>query len=278
MSVHFKCTDIYNNHMSRGEVFAFVFVTEIINSRMTIAMKEPLYKQIARELAQGIVQGKYPPGALFPTEAELCESYAVSRHTVRDALRTLTDQGLISRRKGAGTHVNEPSQSNTDHPLAYLDDLLVLAKNNLRVVKKIDEVVADFELAQVIGCPPGSRWLHVASIRENAMMKDAPICWTDSYASTAFDKVRKLVRSDPYALISDLIEKHYGIKSHEVHQTITAVGVPPKIAKILGVEAGSPAMRIVRRYLDSEGATFETTVSIHPAGRYTCSIVLKHPL
>ncbi|MFV0569770.1 MAG: GntR family transcriptional regulator, partial [Citrobacter portucalensis] len=34
-------------------------------------------------------------------------------------------------------------------------------------------------------------------------------------------------------------------------------------------------MRIVRRYLDRDGKVFETTISIHPAGRYTCSIVLK---
>lgn len=87
--------------------------------------------------------------------------------------------------------------------------------------------------------------------------------------------MKQLVRSDPHALISDLIEEHYGIHSDEVRQTISAVGVPAKVAKALCVEAGSPALRIVRRYLDHHGETFETTVSIHPADRYTCSIVLK---
>lgn len=239
-------------------------------------MKESLYKQMARELALAITQGKYPPGSLFPTEMDLCESWQVSRHTVREALRELAEQGLISRRKGAGTRVCEQKPEMQDHPLASLEDLLVLAKNNLRVVKKTDEVVADVELSQVIGCEPGSRWLHIASTREDPLQENAPICWTDSYISIAYVKVGKLVRSDPYALISALIEKHYGIRSHEVHQSITAVGVPAKIAKILGVEAGSPALRIVRRYLDAQGKTFETTVSLHPAGRYTCSIVLKH--
>lgn len=84
-----------------------------------------------------------------------------------------------------------------------------------------------------------------------------------------------MVRSDPYALISDLIEKNYGVKSKEVRQTITAVGASPKIAKVLGVEPGSPALRIVRRYVDHNGETFETTISIHPADRYACSIVLR---
>lgn len=239
-------------------------------------MKESLYKRMARELALEIAQGKYPPGALFPTEMELCETWQVSRHTVREALRELTEQGLISRRKGAGTRVNEQKPEMQDHPLSSLEDLLVLASNNLRVVKKTDEVVADFELSQLIGCEPGSRWLHIASTREDPQQENAPICWTDSYTSSAYARVSKLVRNDPYALISELIEKHYGVRSHEVHQSITAVGVPAKIARILGVEAGSPAMRIVRRYVDGQGKTFETTVSLHPEGRYTCSIVLRH--
>nr|WP_253937874.1 GntR family transcriptional regulator [Dickeya dadantii] len=65
-------------------------------------MKESLYKRIARELAQDIVSGKYPAGSLFPTEKTLCEVYQASRHTVREALRELTEQGLISRRKAPG--------------------------------------------------------------------------------------------------------------------------------------------------------------------------------
>ncbi len=238
-------------------------------------MKESLYQRIARELVQSIASGKYPAGSLLPSEMELREHYQVSRHTVREALRDMTERGLISRHKGIGTLVSEQAKGSMNHPLAYLEDLLVLAKNNVRVVKKVDEIVADHELSLVIGCEPGSRWLHIASIREDSQKKDAPICWTDSYASIDFAKVKQLVRSDPHALISDLIEEHYGIHSDEVRQTISAVGVPAKVAKALCVEAGSPALRIVRRYLDHHGETFETTVSIHPADRYTCSIVLK---
>lgn len=239
-------------------------------------MKESLYKRIARELAQAITSGKYPPGSLLPSELELCEHYQVSRHTIREALRDLSDLGLVSRRKGIGTHVEDKkNEAGHDHSLASLEDLITLAKTNMRIVKKIDEIVADYELAQTIGCEPGSRWLHVASIREDSNKKDSPICWTDSYASPAYSKVKQLVRSDPFALISDLIEKHYGIQSAEVRQTITAIGVSPKIAKTLRVEPGSPALKIVRSYIDRSGNTFETTVSIHPQDRYTCSIVLK---
>ncbi|CAG75741.1 GntR-family transcriptional regulator [Pectobacterium atrosepticum SCRI1043] len=239
-------------------------------------MKEPLYKRIARELSQNITLGQYPTGSLIPSELELCELYQVSRHTVREALRDLTEAGLLSRRKGVGSVVvDNDEKRERNHPLASLEDLFVLAKTNLRVVKKIDEVVADVELAKIIGGKPGDRWLHIASIREDSQKKDSPICWTDSYVSPDYAKVKSLVRSDPFALISDLIEKHYGVQGEEVRQTISAVGVPVKIAKTLGVDVGYPALKIVRHYLDRSGNVFETTVSIHPADRYTCSITLK---
>ncbi|VTR61109.1 HTH-type transcriptional regulator frlR [Serratia fonticola] len=63
-------------------------------------MKESLYKRIARELVQSIASGKYPVGTLLPPEMELCEQFDVSRHTIREALRDITEQGLIVRRKG----------------------------------------------------------------------------------------------------------------------------------------------------------------------------------
>jgi DNA-binding GntR family transcriptional regulator len=98
---------------------------------------------------------------------------------------------------------------------------------------------------------------------------------TDSYFDPVYSKVQRLLRHQPSRLISELIEENYGRSSAEVHQTITAIAISPREATILNVEPGSPALRIVRRYVDKMGQTFETTISIHPAGRYTCSIVLK---
>ena len=239
-------------------------------------MSETRYAQIARDLAEGIASGKFPVGSLLPSELALCDQYEASRHTVRAALRELTDLGLVSRRKGVGSRV-EASQrpAGYDHSLASLEDLVQLAATNIRVVKKIDEVVADRDLAKAIGCAPGSRWMHIASIRQGAKRTEAPICWTDNYVDVAYAGLRKLVRRYPTALISDLIEKQYGRRSAEVQQSITAVAIPPALADELQVPIGSPALRIMRRYVDRAGEAFETTISIHPAGRFTFSMVLK---
>jgi DNA-binding GntR family transcriptional regulator len=239
-------------------------------------MSETFYAQIARDLAEGIASGRFSKDSLLPSEAMLCKEYQASRHTVRAALRELADQGLVSRRKGIGTRIEKPQGAHGyNHSLASLEDLMQLAATNLRVVKKFDEVVADTELAREIECAPGTRWFHIVSVRQDAVKSAPPICWTDNYVDLAYKELRKLVRKYPYALLSELIEKQYGRPSAEVFQSITAVGVPPAIADELKVLPDSPALKIIRRYIDRHGKVFSTTISIHPAGRFTFSMVLK---
>ena len=63
------------------------------------------YLQIARTLRKEIVDGVYPVGSQLPTEHELCERFAVSRYTVREALRRLREDNLVASRPRAGTRV-----------------------------------------------------------------------------------------------------------------------------------------------------------------------------
>lgn len=67
-----------------------------------------LWKQIAERIEAEIIEGRLSPGARLPTEAELAERFGVNRHTLRRALATLTDQGLIEATPGRGTFVREP--------------------------------------------------------------------------------------------------------------------------------------------------------------------------
>ncbi|MCZ7663507.1 MAG: GntR family transcriptional regulator [Thermoleophilia bacterium] len=66
----------------------------------------PLYYQVMRILKDQIVSGKLAPGEQLPSEAELTESYRVSRVVVRQALQMLEDEGLIFKVKGKGTFVS----------------------------------------------------------------------------------------------------------------------------------------------------------------------------
>ena len=60
-----------------------------------------------QELRKAILSGEYPPGGQLPSEAELIDMLGVSRTTVREALRSLEESGIVLRRHGIGTFVLE---------------------------------------------------------------------------------------------------------------------------------------------------------------------------
>ena len=63
------------------------------------------YKLVADDLLEKILKGEYPIGSMIPPESKLQEIYQVSRHTVRQALSLLIQQGYLKAEKGSGTFV-----------------------------------------------------------------------------------------------------------------------------------------------------------------------------
>jgi len=70
-----------------------------------------LWKSIAQTLLDEISQGHYMPGDRLPTEAQLAARFGVNRHTVRHALASLTETGLLHARSGAGVFVAAKPQT-----------------------------------------------------------------------------------------------------------------------------------------------------------------------
>ncbi|WP_408263611.1 FadR/GntR family transcriptional regulator [Paraburkholderia phytofirmans] len=68
-------------------------------------MQHDLHGRVAHQLATAILRGDYAPDSILPREAELIETFGVSRTVLREALRTLTSKGLIESRPRVGTRV-----------------------------------------------------------------------------------------------------------------------------------------------------------------------------
>jgi len=74
---------------------------------------ERLYEQIVQQIEQTIVEGKLSPGDQLPTERELAQQFGVSRTAVREAVKTLTEKGLVESFSGRGTFVTAPKPQNS---------------------------------------------------------------------------------------------------------------------------------------------------------------------
>jgi DNA-binding GntR family transcriptional regulator len=239
-------------------------------------MSKTKHAELSRDLAEGIASGRFAVGSLLPTEFELCSRYEASRYTVRMALQELQDLGLISRRKNVGTRVeaSQPAAGFTQS-IATVDELAQFGAKHVRLVRSVEEVVVDLALARDLGCEGGSRWLRISSLRLDGANKRRPIGWTDVYVAPAYAEIGEAVRESPETLVSSLIESRYGRRIARIRQEVQAVSLAPDLADTLRAEAGSPALKIIRRYLDSSDEAFEISLTIHPADRFTFSMQME---
>ena len=67
-----------------------------------------LWRQVADGIERGIADGRFAAGEKLPGENEIAETYRVNRHTVRRALATLAERGLVRAERGSGTYVEAP--------------------------------------------------------------------------------------------------------------------------------------------------------------------------
>ena len=79
----------------------------------------PRYLQVAEDLRSEILRGRIQPGSPLPSEADLSETYGLSRTSVRAAIRQLREWGLVRAEQGRGTYVRAPRQRVTRTPERY---------------------------------------------------------------------------------------------------------------------------------------------------------------
>jgi GntR family transcriptional regulator len=234
----------------------------------------PLYSRVVAVLRDEIAAGRIPVGARLPSEEELCGRFGVSRHTVREALRKLREDGLVSSRQGAGTTVVRKSGAPLyTHSVSSIDELVQYAVATRYRGKSTGAITADRELARRLGCAIGTQWLHLEGFRY-VPGENLPFCWTEVYVSAAYAGVADLVGKKAGPIYA-LIEEIYGEKVTEIEQTLRVVAMPGAVAPGLGVEPLSAAVELRRAYRLATGELAEIAFNLHPAERFSYSLTLR---
>ncbi|WP_350295789.1 GntR family transcriptional regulator [Limnohabitans sp. Rim8] len=235
---------------------------------------KPLYQQVVDALRDEILRGKYPVGGQLPTEGELSERFSVSRHTVREALRNLRSDGLVSSRQGAGTTVARPSAPSTYvQEIESINDLIQYAASIRYKVDRSEVIAADAALAASIGGISGQKWLRIEGLRYEDN-NNKPVCRTVVYVHTDFAGVGRLVGRRNSA-IYELIEDLYGEKIAEVEQVINAYRVPEVVAAELALEPDAVIVEVRRTYRTVARKIAEVAVNQYPADRFSLAMKLR---
>ncbi|CEJ15268.1 Trehalose operon transcriptional repressor [bacterium YEK0313] len=240
----------------------------------TASAGQPRHIALAATLADEIGAAAYPVGGRFPTEADLRARFGVGRHTVREALKILTEQGLIGRRRKTGTVVLAARPfSHYAHSLRDLKGLLDFAESTVLDIRYESFVSTADRAPDELAGLPDKRWLRLAGVRRRRGDGQL-LCWAEIYVPDRFAPEREGLRGSERAVYEQVMARH-GLRLEYVEQSVTAVALPGPIAALLEADPESPALRVVRRYVAHTGATFELSQNLYPAGRYSMRSLLR---
>jgi DNA-binding GntR family transcriptional regulator len=242
---------------------------------LPIPIAKSRYALLAQSLLERINGGDYPVGSLLPTEFELCRQFGVSRTTVREAIRFLSDMGMVSRKAGVGTHVRAKYTSpKYVHAIASISDIFQYAMASAKPVMLASKELEAGEDAELLRCEVGQRWISFETVRSFAG-NGVPMVHSRAYVPPAYAGIVKLVpsRRDP---IYTLIEREYGEPIVEVQQEFSAMQIGVREARILKVKAGSAGLHVTRHYFGEGDRLLLVTLSLYPSDRFSYAMRLRH--
>lgn len=235
---------------------------------------KPRYLVLSEELQRRIEGGDYEIGDLLPTEIELCEEFDVSRYTVREALRKLTENGLVQRRQGSGSQVIATRRSAAYvHSMHSLSELFQYATDTRFNIHSTQVAVPGRNFATYLGDAAEQPWLVVEGVRQDAG-SNTPLCFSIVLVSNRFAEIAPELPHLTGAFYT-LIEQRYGVEVADVEQEIRAEPIPRAAANALGCSVRLWAVRVVRRYIDSKGGTIQVSVNYHRGDNFSYTMHLK---
>ncbi|MFD5425296.1 GntR family transcriptional regulator [Streptomyces sp. NPDC127084] len=222
----------------------------------------PLYFQLSQQLEAAIEHGTLTPGSLLGNEIELAGRLGLSRPTVRQAIQSLVDKGLLVRRRGVGTQV---VHSQVRRPLelsSLYDDLEAAGQSPATTVLRNTLEPAPAEVAAALGVPEGSevhlverlRYAHgepMAHLRNHLPAGLLPLD-TDRLEATGLYRMMRAA----------------GITLHSARQSVGARAATADEAGQLAEEPGAPLLTMRRTTYDDTGRAVEFGSHVYRASRY----------
>ena len=240
---------------------------------------KPRYVILSDELRDGIRAGKWVPGDLLPSEAQLCLQFGVSRGTVVKAIDVLLAEGLLQRRQGVGTFVSRPALHRSPGYLRGFSEA-VRRQGRVPTHRLIGQRQLDLSEALQFGCDEpallldrirlvdGLPWaIHTALVPMRIAATVPALTGPDS----------RVANSD-FSLYKTFDEA--GLEIDHADETINVRLATGKEAVHLGLELPFAVMLVHRKSFDNRGNLIELIEAVYLQDCYTYDtrLVRSNPL
>jgi GntR family transcriptional regulator len=236
----------------------------------------PLYHQLKTILLEDIQSGRWKVEDRLPTESELEETYAVTKITVRQALKELADSGYVRRERGRGTFLARPQLKQGPRALSSFTE--EMRRHGLRSGSRIlrsGVLTADTVTAEKLGIPCATPVFLLKRLR---LADGKPMGIQTAYIPL------QLVPGLPEeplenASLYHIMQSKYGLQPAYAHEEHSAVLVEGEAASLLRVRPGSPGLAAERITCLKDGHPIEFVSAVMRGDRYRIILdLIKEPL
>ena len=214
-----------------------------------------LWRQVADGIERGIAEGTFAAGEKLPGETEIAENYRVNRHTVRRALATLAERGLVRAERGSGTYVETQRLAYPLRSRTRFSEIVGAGGHEPRgqLIDASDDI-ATRELARTLGLKTGAPLVRIEALR---LADRAPICVSTTWLSAdrfpdagdVFGATRSMTK----------LLTHYGVRDYRRASTrITAAIADATDAARLDLALGRPVLVVDATDVDPGGKPLVT--------------------
>jgi GntR family transcriptional regulator len=220
----------------------------------------PLYKEVKRILTQSLAEGEWRPGVALPSETRLGERYRVSIGTVRKAIDELVAERILVRHQGRGTFV---AGHNARRALFHFFHIVPADGGKEQPAVELlsfERATASDDEAKSLDTPRGATVFRISNLLR---LRGKPVVLDKiTLPAVRFPRLSEKVFRERDSTIYQLYQERYGINVIRSAERLSAALADRPSAKLLGISAGSPLLRIKRTALTYHNVPVELRISL----------------
>ncbi|MCH4893282.1 MULTISPECIES: GntR family transcriptional regulator [unclassified Sphingomonas] len=229
----------------------------------------PIYLRLAADLRDRIVTGEIAIGDALPSERDLCDLMGASRVTVRRAIETLIDEGLIVRRQGSGTYVAPRIQAPNSYLSSFSQDARARGEKTQTIWMMKTRASASAEEAAILEVAAGAAVIRLGRVR---LAGGEPLAIENAIVPALFLPDLEQLGDSLYETL-----ERGGFRPVSGTQRIRASLATSTEAGLLSMQEGAEILRIERLTRLADGRAVEFTRSAYRGDRYEFVSELRGP-
>lgn len=220
------------------------------------------YEEIAEDIRQDIMNGKYNVNQQLPLEKEMCEYYNVSRITIKKAVDQLVSEGLVVKRRGAGTFIKdlastEARELSMSRQFTGFSEGHKYSSVTSKIVK-FEVINPDEEIADKLRITVEDFVYHIIRVRYS---DDVP--FVIEYTYMPISLIPGIKNDVLENSIYSYIENSLKLKIKSAHRTIRAIAPNDTEQEYLEIDKGFPILEVEQIGFLDNGKAFEYSKSHH---------------